>query len=366
MPELADIFRRHGPQYRSNFADRMPPSHLKAMEDIENCRTESMGGHVYLCDQCGETRYSYHSCKNRHCPKCGNESTDLWLKTQFDLLLPETYFLITFTLPAGLRCLARSNQKPVYDLLFRASAQALKKLALDPKFLGGRVAMVGVLHTWGRDLSYHPHVHYIIPGGCLSSDNRWLPSSKKFFVPVKALSIIFRAKIRDGLKKLGLFDSVDQKVWKKPWVVHSKPVGTGEAALKYLAPYVYRVALSNNRIENVGDASVSFRYRESDTGISRLMTLTAMEFIRRFLQHVLPDGFHKVRYYGLLSPSNRKTLKLLQNILATGSVLEAILKPSEAGKPSASPSPEALLCPHCGTPLRLLIAIRRAPARDPP
>jgi hypothetical protein len=366
MPELADIFRRHGPQYRTNFADRMPHSHLKAMEDIENCRTESMGGHVYLCDLCGEVRYSYHSCKNRHCPKCGNENTDLWLKTQFDLLLPETYFLTTFTLPAGLRCLARSNQKPVYDLLFRASAEALKKLALDPRFLGGRVAMVGVLHTWGRDLSYHPHVHYIIPGGCLSSDNRWLPSNKKFFVPVKALSIIFRAKIRDGMEKLDLTDSVDQKVWKKPWVVHSKPVGTGEAALKYLAPYVYRVALSNNRIENVGDTSVSFRYRESDTGISRLMTLTAMEFIRRFLQHVLPDGFHKVRYYGLLSPSNRKTLKLLQNILATGSVLEAILKPYEAETPSATQSPQAILCPHCGTPLRLLATIRRAPARDPP
>jgi len=366
MPELADIFSRHGPQYRSNFADRMPPSHLKAMEDIENCRTESMGGHVYFCDQCGETRYSYHSCKNRHCPKCGNDSADLWLKTQFDLLLPETYFLITFTLPAGLRCLARSNQKPVYDLLFRASAEALKKLALDPKFLGGRVAMVSVLHTWGRDLSYHPHVHYIIAGGCLSSDNRWLPSKKKFFVPVKALSIIFRAKIRDGMEKLDLTGSVDQKVWKKPWVVHSKPVGTGEAALKYLAPYVYRVALSNKRIENVGDTSVTFRYRESDTGISRLMTLTAMEFIRRFLQHVLPDGFHKVRYYGLLSPSNRKTLKLLQNILTTCSVLEAILKPSQPDTPSASQSSEALLCPHCGNPLKLVIAIRRAPARDPP
>ena len=210
MLELADIFRRHGPEYRSKFADRMPSSHLKAMEDIENCRTESMGGQVYVCDQCGETRYSYHSCKNRHCPKCGNDSTDLWLKTQIDLLLPADYFFITFTLPAGLRDLARSNQKPIYDLLFTASSEALKKLALDPKFLGGRIAMIGVLHTWGRDLSYHPHVHYIIPGGCLSSHNEWIPASKKFFVPVKALSIIFRAKIREGLEKLDLFGLVDK------------------------------------------------------------------------------------------------------------------------------------------------------------
>ena len=366
MPELADIFSRHGPEYRTKFADRMLPSHLKAMEDIENCRTESMGGHVYLCDECGETRYSYHSCKNRHCPKCGNDSTDLWLKTQMDLLVPETYFLITFTLPAGLRFLARSNQKPIYDLLFRASAEALKKLAMDPKFLGGHIAMTGVLHTWGRDLSYHPHVHYIIPGGCLSLDKRWIASGKKFFVPVKALSIIFRAKIRDGLEKLALFDSVDQKIWKKPWVVHSKPVGTGEAALRYLAPYVYRVALSNNRIEHVGDTSVTFRYRESDTGISRRMTLTPMELIRRFLQHVLPVGFHKVRYYGLLSPSNRKTFKLLQNILTTGSVLQAILHPSESEKPSGLQRPEALLCPHCGSQLRLLKTIKSVRSRGPP
>ena len=366
MPELADIFRRHGPEYRSKFADRMPPSHLKAMDDIENCRTELMGGHVYLCDQCGEIRYSYHSCKNRHCPKCGNDTTDLWLQTQMDLLLPQNYFLITFTLPAGLRDLVRSNQKPIYDLLFTASAEALKKLAMDPKFLGGRIAMIGVLHTWGRDLSYHPHIHYSIAGGCLSSDNRWLPSREKFFVPVKALSMIFRAKVRDGLEKLGLFGSVHQKIWKKPWVVHSKPVGTGEAALRYLAPYVYRVALTNNRIEHVGDTSVTFRYRQSDSGTLRRLTLTPMDFIRRFLQHVLPHGFHKVRYYGLLSPSKRKTLKLLQNILATGSVLEAILTPSESEKAACPQGPEALLCPHCGSTLRLIITMRATRTRASP
>ena len=205
-----------------------------------------------------------------------------------------------------------------------------------------------------------------VPGGCLSSDNKWVPSAKKFFVPVKALSTIFRAKIRDGLEKLGLFGSADQKIWKNPWVVHSKPVGAGEAALKYLAPYVYRVALSNNRIEHVGDTSVTFRYRESDSGTLRRMTLTPTEFIRRFLQHVLPDGFHKVRYYGLLSPSNRKTLKFLQNILATASVLEAILSPSKPEMPPGSQRPETLLCPHCGSPLRLVKTVSRARTRGPP
>jgi hypothetical protein len=284
-----------------------------------------------------------------------------------DLLLPQNYFLITFTIPEGLRPLARSNQNRVYNLLFEASAEALKKLALDPKFVGGRIAMVGVLHTWGRDLSYHPHVHYIIAGGGLSPNNIWLPSAKKFFVPVKALSTIFRAKFRDGLKKkLGLFDSVDQKVFKKPWVVHSKPVGSGEEALKYLAPYVYRVALSNNRIEYFDDSSVTFRYRQSDSGASRKITLNAFEFIRRFLQHVLPDGFHKVRYYGLLSPSNRKTLKILQNVLTTNSVLESILRPSVLEKLSGPQSPDTLLCPHCGGNLRLLKTMRRARTRGPP
>lgn len=366
MPELADIFRRHGPQYRLSFADRMPYSHLKAMDDIENCRTESMGGHVYLCDRCGQTRYSYHSCKNRHCPKCGNDATDLWLKTQMDLLLPENYFLVTFTLPAGLRNLARSNQKAVYDLLFTASAQSLKKLALDPKFLGGRVAMIGVLHTWGRDLSYHPHVHYIVAGGALSSDDRWVSSAKKFLVPVKALSTIFRAKIRDGLQKLGLLASVDKRIWKSGWVVHSKHVGTGEAALRYLAPYVYRVALSNNRIEQAGNTSVTFRYKESDSGTIRRMTLTPTELIRRFLQHVLPGGFHKVRYYGLLSPSNRKTLELLRKVLETDSVLEAILCPSESEEREETQKVEVLLCSYCGSTMRLIKTIKGTRTRGPP
>jgi hypothetical protein len=369
MPELADIFRRHGPEYLSRFSDRMLPSHIVAMQDIMDCRTEAMGGHVYICDDCASLRFSYHSCKNRHCPKCGNDSTDMWLQKQLDLLLPQTYFLLTFTLPEELRSLASSNQKAVYDLLFTASSEAVKKLALDSRLLGGRLAMLGVLHTWGRDLCYHPHIHYIIAGGALSSDNRWRCSSEKFIVPVVALSPIFRAKFRDGLKKLGLHDSVGQRVWKKGWVVHSKPVGAGEAALRYLAPYVYRVALSNNRIEQVSEDKVTFSYKESATGTWRTMSLSPIEFIRRFLQHVLPDGFHKVRYYGLLSPRNRKIIKLLQNILTTHSALEAILKPNEqkeSSKPGCSHRGVApLLCTHCGGTLKPLKALSPT-SRGPP
>ncbi len=366
MPELTDIFRRHGREYLDRFSDRILPSHLAAMEDIEGCRTESMGGHVYLCVQCDTLHYSYHSCKNRHCPKCGNDSTELWLQKQLDLLLPQTYFLVTFTLPEELRLLARSNQKALYHLLFSASSQALIQLALDPRLLGGRLAMLGVLHTWGRDLSYHPHIHFIIAGGCLSPDNRWICSSQKFLLPVTALSIIFRAKFRDGLKKLGLFQSANSGVWKKNWVVHSKPVGTGGAALKYLAPYVYRVALSNNRIEHVGENEIVFRYRESDTGSWRCMSLSPIVFIQRFLQHVLPDGFHKVRYYGLLSPTNRKTLRLLQNTLTTDSTLEAILHTGlEERLPQLLGVAALMLCPHCGGILRWLKALSPL-TRGPP
>jgi hypothetical protein len=172
--ELADIFRRYGPQYREKYGERMPPSHRQAMAAIERCRTEALGGHVYTCDACEETVYSYHSCKNRHCPKCQNEAAEQWLVEQQDLLLPTPYFMVTFTLPADLKQLARSNQKSLYNILFRTSAAALQQLAQDPRFVGGQIGMVGVLHTWARDLSYHPHVHYLVPGGGLAADGHWI------------------------------------------------------------------------------------------------------------------------------------------------------------------------------------------------
>src|SRR6266511_989241 len=302
MLEVADIFRLHGPEYRAKFGSRMLPSHRRAMQNIEQCRTAALGGKVYLCEPCHELRYSYHSCKNRHCPKCQNEQANEWLEQQQQLLLPVPHFLVTFTLPAELRAVARSNQKTIYNLLFRASSAALLQLAQDPRLVGARLGMVGVLHTWTRQLLYHPHVHYIVTGGGLTDDGRWRSSHKDFLVPVKALSPIFRAKFRDGLKQTELFSQVNARVWQQDWVVHSEPVGSGQQAFKYLAPYIFRVALSNNRLRKLQDGQVTFAYKESASDQLKRCTVTAEEFIRRFLQHVLPPRFIQVRYYGLLSP----------------------------------------------------------------
>src|SRR5882762_1461818 len=254
MVEVAEIFRLHGPAYRAKFGNRMLPSHRRAMQDIETCRTESLGGQLYFCKQCQQQRYSYHSCKNRHCPKCQNEQANDWLAGQQNLLLPIHHFLVTFTLPEELRALARSNQKTLYNLLFRASAAALLQLARDPRFVGARLGMVGVLHTWTRQLLYHPHVHYVVTGGGLTDDGRWRSARKDFLVPVKALSRIFRAKFRDQLKKTELFTTVAPRVWRKDWIVHSEPVGSGYQAFTYLAPYLFRVAISNNRLRKMKGA----------------------------------------------------------------------------------------------------------------
>jgi hypothetical protein len=346
--EVADIFRLHGPGYRAQFGNQMLPSHRRAMQDIETCRTAARGGQVYFCNQCQEQRYSYHSCKNRHCPKCQNEQANDWLQAQQSLLLPVTHFLVTFTLPAELRAVARSNQKTIYNLLFRASSAALLQLAHDPRFLGARLGMVGVLHTWTRQLLYHPHLHYIVTGGGLSAQGRWRSSRKDFLVPVKALSPIFRAKFRDALKQTELFAQVPAPVWRKDWVVHSEPVGSGAHAFQYLAPYIFRVAISNNRLCKLLDGQVTFSYKESATDQLKRCTVTAEEFIRRFLQHVLPNRFIKVRYYGLLSPTHRQLLQKARQLLSA----TTSKRKSEDPKPT---QPLALLsCPHCGLPLTLL------------
>lgn len=350
MVELADIFRLHGPAYREKFRDRMPPSHLRAMEDIESCRTEALGGQLYFCDQCQERRYSYHSCKNRHCPKCQTDQANEWLDNQKDLLLPVGYFMVTFTLPEELRSLARSHQKISYNLLFRASAEALLELASDPRFVGGRVGAVGVLHTWTRDLYYHPHVHYIATGGGLSANGCWRASRQDFLVHVKPLSILFRAKFRDLLKQTALFRLVEEQVWRKDWVVHSQPVGSGEAAFKYLAPYIFRVALSNRRILSLEDGQVTFSYKDSATEQTRCSTISAEEFIRRFLQHVLPKGFVKVRYYGLLAAANRPLLDQARQLL-NPAVAQAI--PANADRQGKDPV-DPPRCPKCGAALRFV------------
>ena len=356
MLEVADIFRLHGPDYRAQFGNQMLPSHRRAMQDIETCRTENLGGQVYFCKQCQAQRYSYHSCKNRHCPKCQNEQANDWLAAQQSLLLPVTHFLVTFTLPAELRVLARSHQKTIYNLLFRASSAALLQLAQDSRFVGGRLGMVGVLHTWTRQLLFHPHVHYIVTGGGLNADGRWRSSRQDFLVPVKALSPIFRAKFREALKQTELFVQVPAQVWQKDWVVHSEPVGSGQQAFQYLAPYIFRVAISNNRIRSLEYGAVTFTYKESATDQLKRCTVTAQEFIRRFLQHVLPNRFIKVRYYGLLSPAHRQLLLKARQLLSTTT---RKLKRQDV---KTSESPAVLSCPHCGGPLTLLRPLARGRA----
>ncbi len=357
MVEVADIFRLHGPSYREKFGNRMLPSHHRAMQDIEQCRTPSLGGQLYYCAQCDEQRYSYHSCKNRHCPKCQNQQANDWLAAQQSLLLPTHHFLVTFTLPAELRALARSHQKTIYNLLFRTSSAALLQLAQDPRFVGARLGMVGVLHTWTRQLLYHPHVHYLVTGGGLTADRRWRSSRKDFLVPVKALSPIFRAKFRDQLKKTPLFAQVAPRVWQKDWVVHCEPVGSGAQAFQYLAPYIFRVAISNNRLRELENGNLTFSYKESATDQLKHCTLTAEEFIRRFLQHVLPPRFIKVRYYGLLSPAHRPLLLKARLLLSTTTKL----KPQHVK--TTAPLP-VLSCPHCRGPLTLLSPL--APRGRPP
>ena len=358
MSELADIFRQFGPAYRDKYSQHMLPSHLAVMRAIEACRTEALGGQVYHCATCDETWYCYHSCKNRHCPKCQQQAGQVWLEQQQSLLLPVPYFLVTFTLPASLRDLARRKQELVYNLFFRASAAALQELAADPRFVGGQIGCMGVLQTWTRDLRYHPHIHYLVPGGGLAADGqRWLASDRKFLVRVEPLGRLFRGKMRAGLRKAGLLDQVPPAAWRQDWVVDCRSVGRGQTALKYLAPYIFRVALSNKRIVKVEDGKVTFTYREGDTGRRRISTVTAEEFIRRFLQHVLPKGFVKVRYYGLLAPGNRHRLRQVQ------ALLEAQAQP---GLPSATSEQSAeqiaqdhtVLCPRCGQPMQVVQSIR--------
>lgn len=356
--ELADIFRLYGPAYVEKFGERMLPSHKRAMQDIVDCRTEALGGQVYFCEPCDDYRYSYHSCKNRNCPKCGHEQAQEWLETQQSRLLPVTYFMVTFTLHDNLRKLARSNQRLIYDLLFRTSAAALQKLACDPEYVGGQIGMVGVLQTWTRDLSVlHPHVHYIVPGGGLSEDDStWLAARHNFLMPKRALSKIFRAKFRDALKKTALFDAVPPETWKEKWVVHIEAVGTGEQALKYLAPYIFQVAISNKRLVKLEDGMVTFLYKHSQTKHWKPKTVPVEEFMASFLQHVLPTRFVKVRYYGLLNSQQREQLERAKELLGVSNTKsESEATAGQAVEPSDEPKPEkskTIRCPKCGSDMR--------------
>ena len=285
---------------------------------------------------------------------------------QQDLRLPVAHFLVTFTLPAALRALARSHQKVVYERLFRASAAALQTLAQDPRFVGGRIGMVGVLHTWARDLSYHPHVHYLVPGGGLSADGQgWRSAQRRFLVHVKPLAQLFRAKFRDALKQTALFDQVPLAVWRKDWVVHSQAVGDGTKAFEYLARYIFRVALSNHSLVKVEADQVTFRYRLSGSRRTQYCTWPVFKFMHRFLQHVLPKGFVKVRYYGLFSPAYRVKLGPLKRQLMVLGGPAITTAPQDHQAELGPPGPK-IRCPRCQRPMGVVDTLPPQPPSRPP
>ena len=369
MLEVAEIIRLHGAAYGARFGKALGASQRRALRDLPACRTPACGGHVRQCEQCGRTVYAYHSCGNRTCPKCHRAQTERWLAAQRARLLPCPYYLLTFTLPSALRALARDHPKAVYGLLMQCAAAALQTLARDPRYVGGRLGALAVLHTWTRALLYHPHVHLLVTAGGLAADGtQWLtPQHPAFLVPVRALSVLFRAKLCAGLKKAGLLAQVPPTVWQQGWVVHCQPAGRGDQVLDYLGRYVFRVAISNSRLERIADGQVTFRYRDNRTHALRRVRLSAVEFLQRFLQHVLPRGCTKVRYYGLWSPTCRRQLEDARTLLSVpptsthSAALPAASLESPARPASAAPArpPRPVRCPHCRLGTLILLAVLR-------
>jgi hypothetical protein len=323
-PEVADIFRQHGPAYRESH--KLPRNHLRVMGAIEACRTAALGGHKDKCDQCGHLEISYNSCRNRHCPKCQTLTKERWIEAQSEDLLPIEYFHVVFTIPSELNPLVSMNQKVMYDLLFRSVSETLIELANNPKHLGAKIGVISILHTWGQNLMAHPHIHCIVTGGGLSLDDSWISCRKGFFLPVTVISALFRGKFLDHLKHCfksgvltfdgairhlkepGAFESFRNQFYHKKWVVYCKPpFGGPKGVLQYLGRYTHRIAISNNRLLDNRDGNVSFLWRDyADDNRQKTMTLTADEFIRRFLLHVLPERYVRIRHFGLLANRNRK------------------------------------------------------------
>lgn len=357
MVSIAEVLRRYGQAYRQEFSSRMSADQLKAMWAIERCRSGLLGSVVYYCSKC-QTRHSVpRSCGNRHCPTCQSDKAKVWLEKQLARLLPCPYFLLTFTVPQDARSIIRSHPRECYAALMDAAAQSLTTLAADPKYIGSsRVGLTAVLHTWGRDLSYNPHVHIVAAGGALSPDGaRWLPSRADFFVPVRAASVIFRAKFKAALAAQGLVDLFPAKVWSEAWLVNCKPVGDGRAAMKYLAPYIFRVAISDRRMRHIGpgengQGSVVFDYRPVGQARYKSMQTSASEFIRRFLQHVLPSGFRKVRHYGFAAARSQTDFQLLAWLVTVTLHMVYVLTVA-----AAPPAKKAVpTCPLCSAPLLLV------------
>ena len=357
MLEVAQIVRLHSEAYLRQYGGSLSSVQKRALRDISACRTPMLGGHVYLCDHCQEKIFSYHSCCNRSCPKCHQAQAERWIEKQRGRLPPCSYFLVTFTLPADLRPLARTHPKKIYSLLMKAAADALQKLAADPQYLGARLGILAVLHTWTRAMLFHPHVHMLVTAGGLCFDGQtWIePKHPGFLVPVRALSVIFRAKFCAGLKKAGLLGCAEPSVWTKPWVVHSQHAGRGQKVLDYLARYVFRIAISNSRIESIDNGMVRFRYRDNRSQEIRRVTLPGVEFIGRFLQHVLPRGATKVRHYGIFSPSSKSKLDRVHQLLPqVPAHAQSSSIPAHPAQPQL-PVPVWPTCPLCRSGTLVLI-----------
>jgi hypothetical protein len=366
--EVADIFRGHGPAWRRANAGHVSLGQLKVMSAIENCRTAALGGHVARCEECAHSQISYNSCRNRHCPKCQGAAAKEWLAAREADLLPVPYFHVVFTLPAAIADIAYQNKAVIYDLLFKASAQTLITIAADPKHLGARVGITSVLHTWGSAMTHHPHVHMIVPGGGISlNGNSWISCRPGFFLPVRVLSRLFRRLFLEKLIAVhkaghlkffgGHVALADTKAFaaylaplrRAEWVVYAKrPFGGPQAVLAYLSRYTHRVAIANSRLIACDRSSVTFRWKDYRAdGRQKVMILATVEFIRRFLIHVLPQGFHRIRHYGLLASSTRS-----DNIERARRLLDVPAAQPEAGDDSCAeanePKPLAHPCPCCG------------------
>lgn len=351
MALLAEVVRRHGSAYLERFGASILPSHTRALDAILHCRTPAMGGHVAVCSQCGAEHLLFHSCRHRACPQCGHDAAENWVARQRKLLLPVTYFHVVFTLPAELRRLVRSHQSVLLPVLFQAAFDSLARLCADPRFLGAQIGALAVLHTWTRTLEWHPHIHMLVPGVGLAPDGatiRTVPRHRKrFLVPVRALAKIFRARFLRLARRVVPGDAVPQIPWGKPWVVFAKAAVHGaDKVLEYLGRYVHKTAIADHAITSISDGSVTFRYRDSRTRERKAMTLPAQEFLRRFLQHVLPKGMHRVRAFGLLHAAHRKSLFQMQLTLAQ--------RPAPRSATPASPARPRLRCPACHGRMRLL------------
>ncbi len=386
--EVADIFRTHGPDWRKAQRGHLSLGQLKVMSAIEQCRSAALGGHVLRCEGCGQDQIAYNSCRNRHCPKCQASAAQRWLQARQADLLPVDYYHVVFTLPAPISAIAYYNKAEIYALLFDTAAQTLLTIAADPKHLGASIGATLVLHTWGSALTHHPHVHGIVPGGGLSPDGgRWVACKPGFFLSVRVLSRLFRRRFLEALGQLhragrlqffgefaALTDARAFAHWLAPlrkceWVVYAKrPFAGPEAVLAYLSRYTHRVAISNSRLVAMDERGVTFRwkdYRAKGRTRRKTMTLDADEFMRRFLLHVLPGGFHRIRHYGLLANGHR-TANLARIRELLGQEADAVAQIASPDAEPCHPQP-TFVCMHCGAAMIVLLTLARGqPIRAPP